>query len=558
MGGPAVPEPAVPGPAGPVEGTDPTGALVHVRGLRIAVPSRGGARHLVDGLDLDLAPGGAHGLVGASGSGKTTAALALAGHLPPGAEASATRFQVAGHDVLALRGERLRAFRAGTLGVVHQDPARALNPTAPVGPQVAEVFRLHGQDRAAARAGVLAGFERVGLPDPPALARRFPHELSGGQQQRVVIAMALAARPRLLLLDEPTTALDARVAAGVMRLLEDLRAEHGFATLLISHDLHLVAAHSRQVTVLAQGEVVETGPAGRVLAAPSHPVTRALVAALPDVRASLGAPGPTTAAPRPAAGPPASTPPETDPPATDPPAVPVLRLRSVGAAHAGRPVLHDVCLEVAAGEVVALVGESGSGKSTLGRVVAGLHPATGTVEAPRGVQVVFQNPDASLNPRRRVRQVLRRATELLGGEESPEALAARVGLPPDLLDRLPGQLSGGQKQRVAIARAFAGPVPLVVCDEPTSALDVSVQAQVLDLLAELRERTGAAYLFISHDLAVVRRLADRVAVLDAGRLVEVAATERLFSDPQHPVTRDLLGAAFALHRRAGTPGGGRG
>ncbi|WEK60913.1 MAG: ABC transporter ATP-binding protein [Candidatus Microbacterium colombiense] len=505
-----------------------TEPLVSVRGLRVDYEVDGERHRAVDGVDFDIAPRGALGLVGESGSGKSTIAFALARYLPPGAQISADRLVVAGHDVLELGTRALRDYRRSRIGFVYQEPARALNPTRTVGSQVAETYRLQGLGASAARAATLAAFDDVGLPDPVHLVHRFPHELSGGQQQRVVIAMALAADPRLLILDEPTTGLDSRVEAEVIALVGRLRHERGFATLLISHNLPLVAAHAERIGVLERGVLVEYGTAEQVVEEPRHDYSRLLVDAVP----------PLDAAPRPAA------------PVH---AEPLLSVRGVTKSYGSTLALDHVDLDIGRGEVLGLVGESGSGKTTLGRVIAGLARAEGAITLHRDdpsstvpVQFVFQSPDATLNPRRTVRQTLTRSIQLLHGETDAEELALSTGLPPTVLDKLPDELSGGQKQRVAIARAFAGRSPLVICDEPTSALDVSVQARVLDLLVELQERTGVSYLFITHDLAVVRRIAHRVAVLRHGRIVETGPVDEVLGDPQHPYSASLVDAARSL------------
>lgn len=498
-------------------------AEVQVRGLTVSYRDRRGGRGwpAVSGLDFRIAAGEAYGLVGESGSGKTTAAMSLTRFLPIGAQIRADELTVAKTDVLALDRAGLRRFRARKVAVVYQEPGQALNPTMRVGAQVAEVLRLRGADRRSAAGGAVAALARVQLPDPEAAAQRYPHELSGGQQQRVVIAMALAADPRVLILDEPTTGLDSQVAAEIMALLDRLRAESRFATLLISHDLPLVAAHCDRLGVLRNGRIAEEGAATGVGSAPKYSYAR-------DPAARRRAILPTVSSP-------------------------VLTVQHVRKTYGRTVALDDVSLAVDAGEVLGIVGASGSGKTTLGRVVAGLtHPASGAVRvegAPARippVQVVFQNPDASLNPRRTVRRVLTRAVRLLGGADTVEDLAARTGLDTVLLDRFPGRLSGGQKQRVAIARAFAGRSPLIVLDEPTSALDDATQEKILKLLIDLQERTGVAYLFISHDLAVVRRLAHRVGVLYEGRLVELADTDTVFTAPRHEYTRSLLDAAAVL------------
>ena len=563
-------------------------SLVSVRELTVSyrtVSRRTGQRLVpaVRGLSLDVAAGESYGLVGESGSGKSTAAMALTRYVPAGTEVTAAELSVAGISVLGLDGAALRAFRASTLAVVYQEPGLALNPTMPVGEQVAEVYRLHsagkhGDNRAAARDATLNAIERVRLAEPRVIAQRYPHELSGGQQQRIVIAMALASEPRLLVLDEPTTGLDSRVETEIMALIDGLQAELGFASILISHNLPLVAAHCQRIGVLQDGVLVEEGAAADVLLAPRHPYTRALIAALPDINAARRSPAQVTATDDAAPGcrsrPPAASGGADTAGASrsrsgsseDGPLVTVAGLTK---RYHRKTALRDVSFTIGRGEVLGLVGESGSGKSTLGLTLAGLTGYEGTVSfAPwagegragesggrlRGgkalprVQVVFQNADASLNPRRTVRRVLARSIELLGGSQTVEELAERTGVATDLLDKLPQQLSGGQKQRVAIARAFAGPVPLVICDEPTSALDVSSQARLLDLLAELQERTGVSYLFISHDLAVVRQVSDRIGVLYDGELVELKDADDIFTAPEHPYTQSLVDSALALRR----------
>jgi peptide/nickel transport system ATP-binding protein len=522
------------------EPRDAAAPEVVVRNLTVRYPGRSGPVTAVRDLDLTIAAGESYGLVGESGSGKSTAAMTLTRYLPSGTEVTAAELSVSGVSVLELDAPALRRFRSGTLAVVYQEPGLALDPTMAVGRQIDEVYRLHGADRAQARERTLAAIERVRLSPAAAIAKRYPHELSGGQQQRIVIAMALAAEPRLLILDEPTTGLDSRVETEIMALIDSLRAELGFASILISHNLPLIAAHCQRIGVLAGGVLVEEGAAADVLLASQHSYTQSLIAALPDINAARAA-LPVAAAAESA----------------------LVTVEHLTKRYQQRAALRDVSFTIGRAEVLGLVGESGSGKTTLGLSLAGLTSHEGSItfhtadrHRERGwrrkalprVQVVFQNADSSLNPRRTVGQVLARSIELLGGDQTVEELAASTGVDPDLLGKLPHQLSGGQKQRVAIARAFAGPVPLVICDEPTSALDVSSQARLLDLLAELQERTGVSYLFISHDLAVVRQVSDRIGVLFDGELVELKAADEIFSRPEHPYTKSLVDSALSLRR----------
>jgi peptide/nickel transport system ATP-binding protein len=560
--------------AAPASAPASSAPVVRVAGLTVSYRVRQRAVPALRGLSLDIGAGESYGLVGESGSGKSTAAMALTRYLPAGTEVSATELSVAGTSVLELDATALRAFRASALAVVYQEPGLALNPTMPAGEQIAEVYRLHGSHRpgshrAGAREATLAAIARVNLSPPEQIAGRYPHELSGGQQQRIVIAMALASEPQLLLLDEPTTGLDSRVETEIMALIDRLRAELRFASLLISHNLPLVAAHCQRIGVLQGGVLVEEGPAAEVLLAPRHPYTRALIAALPDINARrrAGLRAGAVVVEQTAAHvredldnserqglPPAVS--GSRSAAADEPLVTVANLTKQ---YQRKTALRDVSFTIGRGEVLGLVGESGSGKTTLGLSLAGLTGYEGTISfhvadryrgrkvLPR-VQVVFQGADASLNPQRTVRKVLARSIELLGGTQTVEELAGRTGLADDLLDKLPHQLSGGQKQRVTIARAFAGPVPLVICDEPTSALDVSSQARLLDLLTELQERSGVSYLFISHDLAVVRQVSDRIGVLYDGELVELKAADEIFERPEHPYTQSLVDSALSLRR----------
>ncbi len=607
--------------AGPVE----PDALA-VEGLQVSY--RVGGRDLLALRDVSLrvGPRQAYGLVGESGSGKSTVALAVTRYLARNGRVSGGTISVAGTDVLALRGERLRRLRAETVSMVYQEPGKALNPSIRVGRQLAEVFEIAGARRREALAAAEDALTRVQISDPRRLLERYPHELSGGMLQRVVIAMALASEPSLLILDEPTTALDATVEAEVLDLVSSLREELDTSILFISHNLAVIAKMCDRVGVLYAGELVEEGSASEVFTEPRHPYTVGLLSCIPrrglrkdhgrldTIPGFLPAPGSVLAgcifAPRcglveaqcrlsepplaelgnyrrsrcyfpgralevgsRGAGP--GEPAEA--PAGRPPVgarAPLLGLRQVSksfsARHEQLHALVGIDLEIGSGETLGLVGESGSGKTTLARAVLGLSapdegstielngvPLAGSAGRRTGdqlaaVQIVFQNPDSALNRRHSVRRILRRALARSAGprgmdrEERLAELIGSVRMEPRQLGLRPAQLSGGLKQRVAIARAFAGEPALVVCDEPTSALDVSVQAAILNLLVELQARRNVSYLFISHDLGVVRYLADRIAVLYLGRLMEVGPAEAVFSGPQHPYTEALLSAVPSL------------
>jgi peptide/nickel transport system ATP-binding protein len=587
---------------------------LRVDGLRVGFDTRRGAVHVVDDVSVDVARGRTLGVVGESGSGKTTFGRALARHLPSNGRVLDGHISVDDTDVLALSPRDLRSWRARELAVVHQEAGATLDPSMRVGAQLAEVLGRQDVARDARRDRVRELLTAVRLPEPDAIARRYPHELSGGQQQRVVIAAALASRPSLLILDEPTTGLDASVEAEILALLEDLRRDLDATVVLISHDLGLVGQICDEVAVLYAGQVVERGAAADVLSTPRHPYTAALLASAPTFgvprrqRRLLAIPG---APPDPAAPPSgcrfaprcafaddtcraeapaarvvderivrchhaevldltATARPGADAPVPRPGSL--LQVDGLTRRYGSHAVVDDVSLDIAPGEVFGLVGESGSGKTTLARAVMGIGPRSGdgtlrlsgSVLAPalrrrggavlRRMQMVFQQPDTTLNPSHRVRAVLARAHETLHGTDSVETLAGRAQLDDALLDARSTDLSGGQKQRVAIARAFAGSPDLVVCDEPVSALDVSVQAGVLEVLADERDRTGTSYLFISHDLAVIGYLADRVGVMYRGQLVEVGATDDVLSGSHHPYTAALvLAAQRGDRRRSATP-----
>ncbi|WP_448333125.1 dipeptide ABC transporter ATP-binding protein [Streptomyces sp. DSM 41534] len=563
--------------------TNTTEPLLSIRGLEVSYRTGDGAPPAVRGVDLDIAPGEVLALVGESGSGKSTTAHAVIGLLPPGGRVDGGRILFDGTDLAAAGERELRARRGRDIGLIPQDPMVSLNPVQQIGRQVAEVLRIHGlADRASAPAEAVRILGQAGLPDPEVRARQYPHELSGGMRQRVLIAIAVAARPRLVIADEPTSALDVTVQRRILDHIETLTRQAGTAVLLITHDLGVAADRARRIAVMSEGRIVETGRTRDVLTAPRHPYTRRLLASAPSVaterarvrvrvREEAPADGPSGAGAEGAGAEGAGAEGAgaggtgADLVVTD--LVVAEGLVKEFAARGRAPVraVAAVDFRIRRGECFALVGESGSGKSTTARMVARLtDPTEGRIRFDgqditalsgralrrlrRRVQLVYQNPYSSLDPRRSVADAvteplrafrvgdraarLRRAAELLD----------RVALPATTLRRRPGELSGGQRQRVAIARALALGPDLVICDEPVSALDVSVQARILELLAEFQRDLGLSYLFISHDLAVVRQIADRVGVMRDGRLLETGTTDRVFAAPSHAYTEELLAA----------------
>lgn len=515
--------------------------LLQLDHLRVSL----GGRPLIHDLSIELARGETLGLVGASGSGKSLTALAILGLLPPGAQCEG-RVLLDGENLLELRESALNALRGRDIGMVFQEPMTALNPLQTIGDQVAEVVRLHRRvSRSAALARAREMLDRVGLPAPHFGLDRYPHELSGGQRQRVAIAMAMVLHPRVLIADEPTTALDVTTQAQILHLLKQLVREEGCGLILVTHDLAVVAQMADQIAVLHEGHLVEQGEAVRVLSAPHAAYTARLLA-----QSRLPAAPSTTSRPA--------------------PPVPLLEVdqvlrtyRQAGpwfrAAQVVRAVDH-VSLTVQAGERVGLVGESGCGKSTLLRTILGLEPpqagevrllgrrfSGGERELRRAVQIVFQDPYGSFDPRWRVEALVAEPLSLLPDppdaatrRQRVEQLLTQVGLQPSDADRFPHEFSGGQRQRIAIARALVTEPALLVLDEAVSALDVAVRAQILALLSRLSQELGLAYLFISHDLAVVRAVTDRVYVMDQGRIVEAGDTAQVFQHPTHACTARLL------------------
>jgi len=590
-------------------------AALSLRDVDVVYRVRGIDRPVLRGLSLEIGRGESYGLVGESGCGKSTAALTIVRYLARNGRVSGGSISVAGRDVLSLRSSALRRFRGETVSMVYQNPGAALNPSLRVGGQVVEAFTVLGVPSSEAHERAREALAHVQIADPGSVMSRYPHQLSGGMQQRVVIAMALAKNPALLILDEPTTGLDATVEAEVLDLVAQLQRELDTAVLFISHNLGVISKMCGRVGVLYAGRLVEEGPVRTVLRDPRHPYTVGLLRCIPrgGVRKDHGRldtiPGFLPSLGAELSGcvfadrcaladdrchteePPLITiegghesrcwyherAPELPReesldlalPGVDRTAATLVEIQQLSKVFKQRGhevhALADVSAAIWPGETLGLVGESGSGKTTLARTLLGIvAPTAGTAllegkvlpttykkrsrEELRALQIVFQNPDSALNRRHSVRRILLRSMRKLAGigGEAAEArlrdLTARVRLTERTLTQKPAQLSGGLKQRVAIARAFAGDPKLVVCDEPTSALDVSVQAAILNLLVELQAEQRVAYVFISHDLGVVRYISDRIAVLYLGRLQEIGAADVVFDGPHHPYTEALLSA----------------
>jgi peptide/nickel transport system ATP-binding protein len=582
---------------------------LELRDLKVAYRVQGRELLVLRGVSLAIAPGESYGLVGESGCGKSTAALAALRALPRVGRIVGGEVLVDGQDIGKLDAAGLRALRARKISMVYQDPGRALNPSLTVARQLTEVFEAIGITGSEARDRAEAMLARVQISGPARVMAAYPHQLSGGMQQRVVIAMALAKDPSLLVLDEPTTGLDATVEAEVLDLIATLRREFATSVLFISHNLAVIERMCDRVGVLYAGSLVEEGGADALMTRPLHPYTARLLRCLPaagrrksdgrleTISGFLPPPGALIAgcvfAPRCDLAteichttPPPAVHVGAEPP---PPAQSSASVFAAGPDATGRPALRaigvsktfrvgglavhavtDVSVTLAAGETLGLVGESGSGKTTLARLLLGLLPADpgslieldGVAVAShakgrsrahqKALQIVFQNPDSALNRSHTVRHLIGRSLSRLGGllgrqrEARMHELVSAVRLTTRHLGMRPRQLSGGLKQRVAIARAFAGDPRVVICDEPTSALDVSVQAAILNLLADLQASAQVSYIFISHDLGVVRYLSDRIAVLYLGRIMEIGPAEAVFNGPHHPYTEALLSAVPGL------------
>ncbi|MCA1323804.1 ABC transporter ATP-binding protein [Herbaspirillum sp. alder98] len=524
--------------------------LLSLRNVSIALP-RGADRALaLDDVSFDLHAGEVLCVVGESGSGKSLTATSLLGLLPDGVHRSGGQaLWEGGEDIFSLSPQALRSLRGRRIGMIFQEPMSALNPLHTIGRQLAEVFQVHTRlRRAEIDARVLDLLVSVQIPDAQRTLRAYPHELSGGQRQRVMIAMALALEPALLIADEPTTALDVTTQAQILQLIHDLQRRRGTAVLFITHDFGVVAEIADRVVVMQRGKLVESGSAADVLQAPRHPYTQSLIAAVPSM-----------------------VPPPARPQRADAPAA--LEINGLSKTYRPRGwftrngrtthAVADVSLVLPAGATLGVVGESGSGKSTLARLVLGLiAPDSGSLlvngqplaagraqrrQRARTIQMVFQDPYGSLNPRHTVGDIVAQGPLEQGVPRSQVRAQVRelfelVGLDPNSLHRYAHEFSGGQRQRIGLARALALQPQILLADEPVSALDVSVQAQVLQLLARLREQLGLSILFITHDLRVAAQVCDRIAVMKDGRVVEQASSAELFARPSHPYTQALLSA----------------
>jgi peptide/nickel transport system ATP-binding protein len=528
-----------------------TGNALSIQGLQVALPAWSDRKLAVAGVSLDIQPKEILCIVGESGSGKSMMGKAILGLLPaPHVRAVGGKILFEGRDLLALSDDEMRAIRGCRIAMIFQEPMTALNPLMKVGQQIEEVLEIHTKlTPPQRRERVLALIRDVHLPDPERMMASYPHQLSGGQRQRVVIAMALALEPALIIADEPTTALDVTTQAQILHLIKELQRAHGTAVLFITHDFGVVAEIADRVAVMRHGEVVEQGPAEAVLGAPQADYTKALVAAVPGLKPRLRA--------------------------ADAASHVLLRVTDLEKTYRSSSGLFGgtvrevkaakkISLELKRQSSLALVGESGSGKTTLARCIIGLESVdSGTIELDgerisgrsrselrpyrKLIQMVFQDPYASLNPRQRVGDIIALGPMLNGvGREQAIAEAREllrlVGLKPDAVDRYPHEFSGGQRQRIGIARALAVKPKLIVADEPVSALDVSVQKQVLELLNDLRKSFGLSMLFITHDLRVAATVCEEIAIMQRGEIVERGPTAEIFAAPQHPYTRSLFDA----------------
>ncbi|MFK3676526.1 ABC transporter ATP-binding protein [Microbacterium sp. NPDC090218] len=538
-----------------------TEPLLSVQGLAVDFATMDGVVHAVEGVDLEIRPGETVAIVGESGSGKSTTAMAIIGLLAGGGKVASGSIRLDGKEIAHAPEHELRTIRGRDIGLVPQDPMSNLNPVAKIGTQVAETLLAHGlATRQNVNAKVVEALTAAGLPDPERRAKQYPHEFSGGMRQRALIAIGLACKPRLLIADEPTSALDVTVQQTILDQIGQMTRELGTAVLLITHDLGLAAERAERVIVMHRGKVVEQGAARQILEDPQHPYTQSLVKAAPSVAAARLRPEAFQVRERSS---------EADAVVEAPPADNIVEIENLTKVYPVRGrgedfvAVDDVSLVIPRGETVAIVGESGSGKTTTARMLLKvIEPTSGLIryegkdistlsraetrEFRQQVQPIFQDPYSSLNPMFTIERLIAEPLDFYkrgsGADRRKRVrqLLDDVALPQSMLRRYPSELSGGQRQRVAIARALALSPDVIVCDEPVSALDVLVQDQILTLLGVLQREYGLSYLFISHDLAVVRLISDYVCVMKDGKLVEAATSEEIFTNPRDPYTRRLL------------------
>lgn len=541
--------------------------LLQVEGLTVDFTTMDGVVHAVEGVDLEIAAGQTVAIVGESGSGKSTTAMAIIRLLAGGGRVTAGSIRLDGREIAHASEHEMRTIRGRHIGLVPQDPMSNLNPVAKIGTQVAETLLAHGlANRQNVSAKVVEALTAAGLPEPEQRAKQYPHEFSGGMRQRALIAIGLACKPRLLIADEPTSALDVTVQQTILDQIGAMTRELGTAVLLITHDLGLAAERAERVIVMHRGKVVEQGPAMQILENPQHPYTQSLVKAAPSVAAVRLIPPVAPSVVERAEDEPKRVLDEAAPAAASDHIVEIENLTKLYPVRGRREdfvAVNDVSLAIPRGETVAIVGESGSGKTTTARMLLKVvDPTSGTIRFDgqdiasmnraetrsfrQRVQPIFQDPYSSLNPMFTIERLIGEPLDFYQrGNRSDRRARVRkllddVALPQSMLRRYPSELSGGQRQRVAIARALALSPDLVVCDEPVSALDVLVQDQILTLLGDLQREYGLSYLFISHDLAVVRLISDYVCVMKDGALVEAASSEEIFTNPRDPYTRRLL------------------
>jgi len=525
-------------------------SLLAVRDLTIALPKGADRAHAVEAMSFGLEAGEILCIVGESGSGKSVSTGAIVGLLPSALAVTAGSIVFEDRNLLGLSAAEMRLLRGNRIGMIFQEPMTALNPLMRVGDQIAEALKVHGAADSEGRVRELV--EAVHLPDPDRIVHSYPHLLSGGQRQRVMIAMALALEPSLLIADEPTTALDVTTQMQILGLIKEIQSRRGMGVLFITHDFGVVAEIADRVVVMQHGRIVESGSAEQVLNQPQHAYTRALIAAVPHRARAI------------------------EPPASGRPVLELVSVRKsylrrggLFSPHVRVPAVQDADIELRQGETLGLVGESGSGKSTLARCIVNLaKPEEGAIRFHdtdlrrlarrhwkpfrKRIQMVFQDPFASLNPRRRVGEIIAEGPMAHGtpravAESKARELLSLVQLDPSAAGRFPHEFSGGQRQRIGIARALAMEPELLIADEPVSALDVSVQAQILTLLEELRQRLGLTMLFITHDLRVAAQVCGRVAVMQRGIIVEQGQTSEVFSNPKHPYTQSLLDSIPGRH-----------